>query len=166
MQNAREPMVNPLDVLQTGTLGFQLDWVSYFREFSRVNGDDPVQYNDKGVKKLLFRTGWAYSAINHRGPEYPPPQETKERLELIQYYWKKRKEELNHILEDLSESVERLRAVQESRSQPLFISELVWDDQKGKPVTQHGPIQFETLTNRIQRLRDLIAQCDTHLGTI
>lgn len=56
-----------------------LDWREYFAEFCRLHGE-PIEVGGR----LLFPDGWQYSAVNHAGPEYPPPKDPRP---LQKAYW-------------------------------------------------------------------------------
>jgi len=161
----REPAVFS-EVVQAGELGFTVDWVAYFREFSRVNGDHPVLLNDNGRQKLLFRTGWAYSAKNHAGPEYPPPTDTKALGDLVRFYWTSRRGELLKIHEELTLALEKLQWIQRHRAVPLQVREVIWDDSSKKAVSHTGDIRFERIEERVERLKHLIDECDAQLDTL
>lgn len=157
--------LRPTDVLefiQAGNLGMNLDWEAYFQEFSRRNGGDPVRINMGGVIRLLFRTGWGYGT-KYEGPEYPPPEDPRKRHSLVRFYWRTRKAALVEIQGQLSESVSSLQAMQSSRSVPLQVREIMWDDQQHKPVTRSGDIHLGRLYERLENLDRLIAECDSYL---
>lgn len=159
--------INPNDVaefIQAGSLGFRLDWESYFKEFCHRNGDNPVMINVNGTPRFLFRTGWMYGN-KYEGPEYPPVDDPKKVKSLLHLYWRIRMRTLVEIRDQLSETVSSLETLQKGRSLPLQVKEIMWDDIQHKPVTRGGDIHMDRLQDRLTNLDRLIAECNHHLTT-
>lgn len=84
----------------------RIDWEDYFKCFCEKHGRFPLLW----ANKLLFPDAWTYSATDHAGPEWPPPEDEVERIKLKRIYWKLR---LNAVRRDLPETKERVRQLTE-----------------------------------------------------
>lgn len=110
-----------------------IDWQEYFRRFCEVHGKFPLMY--KG--RLLFPDGWTYSATDHAGPEWPPPDDEGRRNELRRNYWKLR---LFAVKKELALARDWLRQCEEliaTRSvTPAQRTQFVGEDRTGRAVLQ------------------------------
>lgn len=76
----------PVDKAVLGRFRIEIDWAEYFRAFSVKHGGDPLVIGNR----LVFGDGWAYALHDHRGPEFPPPENPAEAAALRMAYWRRR----------------------------------------------------------------------------
>jgi hypothetical protein len=110
----------------------QVDWEKYWHQFALAHGGEPVPYGDD---RVLFEDGWTYANNDYSGPEYPPPSDPNELLQLQLEYWLGRLKGETEELKKLANLREEHRSAQSERSAPLiyraqeFNAETAeWDD--------------------------------------
>lgn len=94
--------------------GIQTDWKAYYDRFDAAHGGYPVRF--KG--KLLWADGWTY-AMDHAGPEWPPPGDPKELKEYQVAYWSKRRAVLFNEVRRFKDDIQNLRQTQAAKNVPL-----------------------------------------------
>lgn len=118
----------------------RLDWREYYIQFEQRHGGDPVLYDNT----ILFRDGWRYSATDHAGPEYPPPESKEELRHLQLVYWDTRRQELRLVHHQLAVRANGLRSLQTMKDGPLM-QVTVGPDDEGKPQAFRGPVNLEDI---------------------
>lgn len=143
------------------TYSIELDWEKYFQEFCNVHGKYPVVYNDK----LLFYDGWMYSADNWEGPEYPPPKNKEQLIQLISYYWKRRYIIVQQEYDNLYHYIQGLEDLMRDKALPIFQrTEYRGDD--GKMVTGTQQLDILLFRKRLEWLKDDIDNCERKLALV
>lgn len=143
-------------------LQIKLDWLAYFREFCNVHGGDPVHH----AGRLLFRDGWTYSATDHAGPEFPPPESDPQLVKHLKYqYWNIRRQAIRQELEQLKSTIGSLEEMQRSKSAPLQQVVISYDD-KGKPRRGAQPLDIAPLKIRLDLLEHAMVECLNELSNL
>ncbi len=109
------PDVRPIRNAETSKSYTELDWKAYFREFWELHGGFGLVHRGR----ILFRDGWSYSESSHKGPEWPPPEDEAEYLELVRDYWRLRKLAVNRQLIEEREKVRKLKELKTTKSAKL-----------------------------------------------
>ncbi len=91
-----------------------LDWHAYYKSFLQEHYD-PVEWRGR----LLFADGWMYSAFDHAGPEYPPPEDPAELKGLQVAYWRLRREVVQAQAQALQIKLRAVEGLQQGKSLPL-----------------------------------------------
>lgn len=138
----------------------RLDWAAYFRKFCELHGE-PVKHNGR----LIFRDGYAYSATDHAGPEYPPPSDPRELLLLRRVYWVKRRRMVQAEMDELKATVRALFEAQSGRSAPLQQTTSFVDDD-GKRQVSVGDVDRQALLERMKWLVDDARECNSELRAL
>jgi len=145
----------------------RLDWNAYFKEFSRIHGGDPVlwrrskEFNSGGL--LLFRDGWAYSAADRTGPEYPPPDNPRQLKHLVRVYWALRKRILKEELRLIREQIVDFVRTQQQRNAPLQVrSSIIVTGDDGQRTRQAliEDVNYDLLLDMGVQLSEDIKSCD------
>lgn len=136
------------------------DWKAYFINFCAINGGDPIEYNGR----WLFRTGWTYAFKDHKGPEWPPPEDPKELRKLQVYYWNQREKQLVNIRKKLVTRYHSLKQFSKIKSIPLQVKTKVWNDFEERYVYDSVELNFRDLENEIRMITNEIEECYTQLG--
>lgn len=112
------------------------DWKAYYLAFQKmheVEGGGPVLYGDtEGV--WLFGDGWRYSATDYAGPEFPPPEDERELIELQRFYWRRRRAIVHLERGKLSFQLEGIRKQERERETPLFAMKYLVSELTGLPT--------------------------------
>lgn len=136
----------------------RLDWRAYFNRFCNDHGGFPVLVRGR----LLFRDGWIYSSTDYAGPEWPPPEDAEELLDLKTEYWSLRREALLAIHRRIYSEVESLTAAQASKSSPLQHS-FSYRDDDGQVSRGTADLDISAVRVKMDWVADDIKECDEHL---
>ncbi len=101
--------------------GYRLDWPAYFHAFEMAHGPS-VDFESR----LLYEDGWMY-AYDHRGPEYPPPEDRAERMRLRKAWINIRRAVLAQRHADLKAFLALVRVEMLTRPLPLHIQHVAPD---------------------------------------
>ena len=143
-------------------LKITLDWPGYFRAFCTDHGGDPVVHEGR----LLFRDGWRYSMSDHRGPEWPPPEDLTELKRLMTTYWHRKRVIVAHDVRQLEEAIKVLANAQRDRPTPLQ-RVVRYRDETGKVVTHRGPLNLDVLrSGRLAEMKRVLVKCDRMLAEL
>lgn len=153
-------------------MNIKIDWLAYFKEFSRAHGGYPVVYmaNKESSRSgfLLFRDGWMYSRQGPAGPEVPPANDEDCRTK-IRDYWTTRQRILEFQFDDLKQRVKALATAQDLRSAPIMVTEsIVEEDEAGNRTikTQSLPVDFNVLVGQAKDYFYEIKECERELQNI
>lgn len=136
-----------------------LDWETYFKEFCSAHGKYPVVYG-KEDEFLLFPDGWMYSATSYEGPEFQPPKDIGELLQLQLYYWGRRYRIIKREYNDLKNDLVNLESVAREKSLPLYqLNE--YQNSEGKTVTESRKLDLTIMQRRIEWLDKDSKNCKT-----
>lgn len=91
-------------------LSLEIDWKSYYDEFSRKHGGHPEEYGGR----FIFRDGWAY-ALDYEGPEWPPPKKRKDLLSIQAAYWSLRCSRLRIEKKIIQNTIEKYNDIERGR---------------------------------------------------
>lgn len=136
----------------------QLDWPAYWAKFLAAHGD-PVPH--KG--RLLFADGWQYSATDHAGPEWPPPEDETSLRQLQAAYWQERRAIVAAEKEQLGNTLTQLRNLQVGKSIPLQTRRGWWDAEAGKAASATGDLDFGEMEGRLAWLAEDVERCSKQL---
>lgn len=135
----------------------RIDWAQYFRDFCGVHGR-PLAHPDG--ERVLFPDGWTYSIRSHRGPEWPPPDDPKQRWTLVLTYWRLFRlgvrRELAAAREELAEVVRAARC----RSAPLTVVAIVRDPDTGERTRVSTPLDPADFRARVADLEAQLAAAE------
>lgn len=136
----REPLASPFSV--------HLHWHEYFLRFNEVHLGNPVEWGGK----LLWQDGFSYSRERYEGPEWPPPEDERERHALILTYWKLRHAQLKKEGAQLLSMLEGLAREQAGRSAPLQ-QLVVARGEDGKPVIAPAEVSVDDWRERLLSMK-------------
>lgn len=153
-------------------MNIKINWLAYFKEFSREHGGYPVVYmaNKESSRSgfLLFRDGWMYARQSPAGPEAAPVND-EDCLTKIRDYWTIRKSILDYQFADLKQRIKALATAQDLRSAPIMVTESVIDeDEEGNRSvrTQSLPVDFNVLVGQAKDYFYEIKECERELQNI
>jgi hypothetical protein len=136
-----------------------LDWRAYFRAFCEKHGRFPLLYRGR----LLFPDAWQYSATDHAGPEWPPPDDKAERVRLMRAYWKLRRNAVRKTLPAARARLDHLQELVATHDLPVLQRVTTWDPgagDGGAPVSRVTEVDLEAARQHVAWLeRDLLV-CD------
>lgn len=136
-----------------------VSWRLYFQSFCEKHGQ-PITHPDE--RRLIFPDGWTYSARSHKGPEWAPPADPKERFELVRMYWRLRRV---GILRELARARGELMAVKEavaSRSAELTVVTMM-SDEEGQVERFERPLDPAEFQAAVEELKTELAEADSEL---
>lgn len=144
----------------------KVNWQEYFKEFCAVHGLHPVLYRqDKETGKggwLLFPDGWRYGR-EVAGPEFPPPEDKKEHLNLIKDYWSIRYRVVKEAFRAKCDDVRGLINMQAGRSVRLVLPRSVRSQDEDGNLTgvriESNPVDFVDLLREVEELKDELLSC-------
>lgn len=113
---------------EPGAIHSTLDWKAYFHKFVEAHGE-PIRFDGR----LLFRDGWGY-AMNHAGPEFPPPDDPKRLKRLRRQYWDKQLAKLTSERDALNDRIKMLIDWGDRKSLPL-------QERRSYPIKEGSPIR-------------------------
>ena len=137
----------------------KLDWYSYFMEFQRIHGGNPVEY--KGW--LLYQDGYRYSPNNYAGPEVEP--EPHETLHFMREYWRIRREVVAAKAREMERTLLYLEQERSVRSAPLQ-QRTVTELEDGTMKYETAELDIESLQVRLKWLQDDEADCTQRLEAL
>lgn len=138
-------------------LKLRFDWRAYFERFAELHGGNPVPF--KG--RLVFQDGWTYSGTDHRGPEWPPPDDERARLLLQKVYWLVRRKVSGRERNALRDAVAGIKELQATKSAPLqqLVEVRVRSKHTGQRRIRRSAEDVDIKALEL-RLRDLVADLD------
>ena len=138
----------------------RIDWRAYFESFREAHGRFPLLY--KG--RLLFPDGWTYSSTDHRGPEWPPPEDDEGLLALVITYWRLRRDAVKKELIVARDRLATLEELLRTKHLPLIQSTSMVDQETGRTRTSSKPLDAEGARHRVLWLEDDLKECNLELG--
>lgn len=138
----------------------ELDWDAYFIEFQMQHGGEPVIHQP--TRRLLFRDGWMYSAVDTRGPEWEPPKDPPVLAQLLLDYWSTRRAIVWNRLESLRGQVAEFKEMQRLRSAPLQ-RRVVIVDENGKSSVKTAKLDTQILETQLSIFQNALDECDEQL---
>ena len=155
-------MATPIVKSKKKLLSVNLNWRAYFVQFCTEHGNDPIIYG----KRLLFRDGWQYSAYDFAGPEYAPPEDSKELVNLQKTYWKEKHRLIKSERKRLEMMKDSLWNFQNTKSAALQQAiSFVDEDTKKRKVMIQG-LDFSIIGGRIEWLNDEEFECEKELRNL
>lgn len=151
--------------LPAQTVLVRLDWRAYYREFALAHGGYPVVH--KG--RQLFADGWRYSLTDHAGPEWPPPDDPKELLQLRLAYWRRRLTISANAAEVLGRKLRAMEDVQRAKDLPLQQIAASLDPVTGlwrRIEGACGEFDFASHRRRLEDLESDAATCRERLAEL
>lgn len=152
----------PIQGWDGGLPQLEVAWDDYFKDFCDRHGKFPLMFQGR----LLFEDGWMYSAVDHKGPKWPPPEDERERHRLMRSYWKMRRNAIKRELpgaEALLSQIEEL--IEYADDVPIkhrvrFVGanergESAWQKEE-RPLSEYAA----GLRQRIEWLKVDLALCD------
>lgn len=137
-----------------------LDWAAYFRAFCELHGE-PVTW--RGV--LLFRDGWTHAAKDHRGPEWPPPDDLERLRGMRLAYWTIRLKKVKVQALQLKGEIEHLQSVKAVRSAvPMVTLREQTDEGRWRKIAK--PLDLTLLLDRLSWLSDQIKDCEREIAAL
>lgn len=156
--NPKAPAGSP-PVVRTPPARVEPDWQAYFMRFVEahaVEGGGPVI--DGGV--FLFGDGWRY-ALAYEGPEFPPPGDVVELIDLQRRYWRRRRAVVKSERDGLAFQLEGLRRQSQERPTPLMLKRYKINEITGglyrdaaDPTQEADGDFWYTMAKRLQWLND------------
>lgn len=145
----------------------KVDWIAYYKEFERLHGGHPQQYGSR----LIFSDGWTYSAYDHMGPEYPPPENEYRLLRAKKTYWLLRRNKAKKVVGSFETRVNNLADLQEFKSAPLMYStqrvvEDLGDGDMRRVEKVTKPLDIAFLRMQLDAMKDELAFCESELRKI
>lgn len=139
-----------------------LDWRAYYYSFVEKHGE-PIEL----AGCLLFPDGWRYAKEDYQGPEYPPPEDPRELLELQLQYWTVKKATVESELKHTTNQMQALQGWQENRDLPLQ-QVLIYKtrDEEGKVRMQRGEpedLDLSAFEVKCEDLSALLTECEQQL---
>lgn len=140
-----------------------IDWQAYFADFCFEHGGDPMIVEES--QRVLFRDGWQYNLLSHKGPEYPPPKKRSELLALQVKYWTHWKKVRERELWETQVEIDRLRELASTRSLPLKQKGAI-DPDTGKSIEMSMAIDEDVFITQLATFRRLRDECVEELNAI
>lgn len=134
----------------------RIDWRQYFLDFCEVHGKVPMELDGK----LVFSDGWSYSCNDHRGPEYPPPEEPKELQQLLLRYWHRRRTAVELELRKARIALETAENAVANRSAQLTVYSQIRDPESGRIMVSRAPLNIDDYRGRVEWLEADAKICD------
>lgn len=138
--------------------GLQLDWKSYYDRFDSAHGGYPIPFRGR----LLWRDGWTYSSTDHAGPEWKPPEDTKELKVFKSHYWNSRRVLIADSVRRTEDDLRNLRETQRAKCVPLQVVKRVRStNAEGIPIViaQYEDIDFDVLEAKLKYDRIELEEC-------
>lgn len=141
----------------------RLDWRAYFRSFVEAHGE-PIRWG----KRLIFPDGWAYAALDHKGPEWPPPENPNDLRRLQKKYWDLRLAMIQSQRQRLEGDLRALDEMQRARRIPLQERFLYVEETADGPVARYEtrPLDLSAMTERLVWLSSQADLCVMKLGEL
>lgn len=132
-----------------------LDWRAYFRTFCERHGRFPLMH----MGRLLFPDGWQYSATDHAGPEWRPPEDRAELLKLMRIYWYLRRKAVRRTLPAARAWLDQLGEMAATHDMPILQKVTTWDPDAG----EHGQARSDTRPVDVEAARQKVAWLERDL---
>lgn len=139
------------------TESIQYDWEAYYKRFKELHGE-PVESG--GV--ALFPDGWTYSLSDFAGPEWPPPDDSRQLRNLQCKYWQVRKRLLQTEASKLRSQIQLASKFQAQKSAPLQQVSSGLNEQ-GLETLQVADIDFDAMQARLEWIQASVLKCSEKL---
>lgn len=138
----------------------RLDWKSYFKAFCEAHGE-PIRHGNR----LLFPDGWTYHALDHKGPEWPPPENANNLRALQIKYWDLRLAMIQSQRQRIEGDLRALDEMQRARAIPLYEKKSFREETADGTTLkmESRPIDTTLLTERLVWLSVEADKCVTKL---
>lgn len=142
----------------------RMDWKAYYLAFCEAHGGFPMQ--DRG--RLLFPDGWTYSSTSYIGPEWGPPEDRQEFLELVQRYWRLRRVLVKNELSYRKQVLEGLQEMSHTRSVPLQSVITIKTGELGQETSEtiKGAVDLDSMRYNLQEVVKDLDICEEHIRTL
>lgn len=130
----------------------RIDWRQYFRDFCEAHGRFGLELRER----LVFPDGWSYNPRDYKGPEWPPPDDPREKFTLILEYWQRRKAAVKTELARAQLRYSTAAEAIQVRSVPIPTVSYVRDEE-GQVQAVRGHLDLADLQGRVDWLKEDLA---------